>query len=74
MSKFLDKLPYTMLIPVAILLGLSPFVPEPHLVEKLRLLATGQLNRPLDIFDLLMHASPLILLAIKFLHQLRRAP
>lgn len=73
MSKFLDKIPYSMLIPVAILLGLSPFVPEPHLVEKMRLLVTGHLSRPLDIFDLLMHASPLTLLAVKVLHQLRRA-
>ena len=49
--------------------GLSPFKPEPHLVEKLRMLFTGTLTRPLDIFDLFFHATPLILLAIKFISE-----
>jgi hypothetical protein len=63
--QWLDKIPLTLLVPVALLLGLAPFVPEPHLVEKLRMLAAGTLRRPLDIFDLLYHAAPLALLALK---------
>ncbi len=59
-----------MLIPIALLLGLAPFQPEPHLIEKLRLLVKGQLQRPLDIFDLLMHGTPLVLLFIKALFNL----
>jgi hypothetical protein len=38
--------------------------PEPHLVEKLRMLSQGVLTKPIDIFDLFLHASaPLLLLA-----------
>lgn len=40
-------------------------MPEPHLVEKLRMLLAGTLVRPLDIFDLAMHATPLALLVLK---------
>ena len=56
---------YSILVPVAVLLALAPFVPEPHLVEKLRMLSRGQLSRPIDIFDLFLHATPLALLLVK---------
>jgi len=46
-------------------LGLAPFLPEPHVWEKLRMLATGTLSRPLDIFDLAMHGAPWLLLLAK---------
>ncbi len=46
-------------------LGLAPFAPEPHLVEKIRWLAAGGAGmRPLDLFDLLMHGAPWLWLAI----------
>jgi hypothetical protein len=51
----------------AILLGLAPFVPEPHLWQKLKMLAAGTLQRPIDIFDLLMHGLPVVLLVIKLI-------
>jgi hypothetical protein len=57
--------PYSILVPVAILLALAPFFPEPHLVEKLRMLFRGELRRPLDIFDLFLHGTPLVLLLVK---------
>lgn len=63
--KLLDGIPYPLLILASVLIGLAPFVPMPHLVEKLRMLADGQLSRPIDIFDLVMHAAPLMLLTIK---------
>ena len=62
---FIDKIPLMELTLIAVLLGLAPFFPEPHLWEKLKMLAAGTLVRPLDIFDLLMHATPLVLLLIK---------
>lgn len=65
--KWLDRLPLFPLVIAALMLGLAPFVPEPHLVEKLRMLAAGQLSRPLDIFDLLMHGTPALLLLLKLL-------
>lgn len=59
------RIPLRPLLLIALLLGLAPFRPEPHLVEKLRLLAHGDLRRPLDIFDLLLHAAPLIFLLLR---------
>ena len=63
MWTWLDKIPLLPLLVGALLLGAAPFVPEPHLVEKLRMLMAGELARPIDIFDLLLHgALPLLLL------------
>ena len=65
MMKWIDKLPLTALIIVALTLGLAPFSPQPHIVEKLGMLFDGSLTRPIDIFDLLLHGAPWILLALK---------
>ncbi len=65
MRAFLESLPWVLLVPAALLLALAPFRPEPHLVEKLRMLAAGTLKRPIDVFDLLLHAAPLALLVLK---------
>jgi hypothetical protein len=68
----LDRLSLgTVAIP-ALFLGLAPFVPEPHLWEKLKMLADGTLVRPIDIFDLFLHGAPLLLLAIKLVRLGRR--
>ncbi len=66
-SKFFEQLPWRFLIPAALLLGLAPFLPEPHLLEKLRMLGDGQLNQPMDIFDLCMHGAPFLLILGKLL-------
>lgn len=60
-------LPYGLLVPVAIVLGLAPIRPEPHLVEKCRMLIGGTLHRPIDIFDLCLHGTPVLLLVIRAL-------
>ena len=62
--KWLDRIPLTWAVLGTIWMALAPFVPEPHLVEKLRMLSQGTLSRPLDIFDLLMHATPVVLLPV----------
>lgn len=61
----LDQVPLWAAVLLALTLGLAPFVPEPHLVEKLRMLVAGHLIKPLDIFDLLYHAAPWLLLVAK---------
>lgn len=61
----LDAIPYGALVVLAVALGLAPFFPMPHLLEKLIMLKNGTLSRPIDIFDLLMHATPIILLIAK---------
>lgn len=59
------RLPWALVILACLTLGLAPFVPEPHIVEKLRMLAKGTLTRPLDIFDLVMHAAPFLAMFVK---------
>jgi len=63
--NWLDRAPLFLLIALAVWMAGAPFTPEPHLVEKLRLLFQGALTRPLDLFDLLMHAAPSVVLAVK---------
>lgn len=63
--RWLDNIPLPTLVIIALLLGLAPFTPEPHLWEKLRMLFNGELRRAIDIFDLLLHGTPWLLLALK---------
>jgi hypothetical protein len=65
--KWLDSIPYIYIAPLAILLALAPFSPEPYLWEKLKMLFAGTLVRPIDIFDLFLHGTPLLLLVLKML-------
>lgn len=63
--KWLDRFPLVWLVAIALWLAVAPVVPEPHLVEKLRLLGQGALSRPIDIFDLLLHGVPPLLLVLR---------
>ncbi len=63
--QWLDRISLSLLLPAAVLLALAPFVPEPHLWEKLKMLLSGTLTRPIDILDLFLHGVPLVLLALK---------
>ena len=67
MRRFLGRLPWLYLLPVSLLLAVMPVRPEPHLVEKVRMLANGQLSRPVDVFDLVLHGGPLLLIVLKLL-------
>ena len=61
----MNKLTWDLLIIACLTLGLAPFMPEPHIVEKLRMLFKGTLSRPIDWFDLLLHGTPWVLLILK---------
>ena len=63
--NWLDHISYPMLIVLAVFLALAPFHPEPHLVEKFRMLREGTLRRPLDIFDFFYHLLPIFVLTLK---------
>ena len=65
MKHWLDKIPLAPLVIIATALALAPIVPEPHLWQKLKMLAAGELGRPIDIFDLFLHGTPLVLLLFK---------
>ena len=65
MRKLFDRIPLLLLVALCLTLGLAPFQPMPHLLEKLGLLMAGQLSAPIDVLDLLLHAAPWVLLAVK---------
>ena len=51
---------------LAVGLGLAPFVPEPHLLGKLRWVAGGAVGMgAMDWFDLVMHGAPVVWLAVE---------
>ncbi|MCB1861461.1 MAG: RND transporter [Gammaproteobacteria bacterium] len=68
---WLDELPLAVLVLACLLLGLAPFMPEPHVWEKLKMLAGGTLSAPVDIFDLFLHGTPWVILLLK-LYRIRR--
>jgi len=63
--KWIDKISWPVIAILLATLGLAPFSPQPHVLEKLAMLFTGTLSRPIDIFDLLLHGTPWVLLGIK---------
>ncbi|WP_062153051.1 hypothetical protein [Beggiatoa leptomitoformis] len=65
MLRWLNRLPWLFLVVLCLTLGLAPFTPEPHVVEKLRMLWLGTLIKPIDIVDLFMHITPFLLLFFK---------
>ncbi|WP_069470381.1 RND transporter [Candidatus Marithrix sp. Canyon 246] len=68
--SWLNKLPWAMLIIGSLFLGLSPFMPEPHLFEKVRMLFEGNLHKPIDIFDLFLHGTFPLLLLLKSIYSI----
>jgi len=65
MQNYINQVPWVVVVLLCITLGLAPYTPQPHIIEKLILLTNGELNSPVDIFDFLMHLSPFILLTLK---------
>ena len=63
----LRKIPIPFLILLCLTLGLAPFAPEPHVWEKLKMLASGELVRPVDMFDMLLHGAPWLLLVARLM-------
>jgi hypothetical protein len=70
--SWLDRIPLGPLLVIALMLGLAPLHPEPHLWEKLKMLAAGELSRPIDIFDLLLHGTPVLLLLLRLGREVSR--
>ena len=64
---WLRQMPVIPLAIAAVMLALAPISPQPHLIEKLGMLFSGNLVRPIDIFDLILHATPITLLIVKLL-------
>ena len=73
MLRWLDRFPLVWLILLALWMLVAPVTPEPHLIEKIRMLSEGQLSKPLDTLDLLMHSAPALLLLIRLARLKRKA-
>lgn len=65
MYKILDKIPFTTLLLIAILMLILPISPMPHVVEKIIMLKNGELTKAIDIFDLFYHLIPSFILILK---------
>lgn len=70
----IDRIPLPLLIGLTLFMLGAPFVPEPHLVEKARMLAAGTLTRPIDIFDVFWHLLPAALLVVRLARMRGRTP
>jgi len=54
---------WKLVLMACLFLGLAPFVPEPHILGKLRWVAGGAVGmQPLDWLDLAWHGLPWVLL------------
>ncbi len=63
--RWIQSLSWPLVIILTLTLGLAPFKPEPHALEKLTMLFNGNLSKPIDIFDLFLHVTPWILFILK---------
>lgn len=70
LMNFIETQPWALFVFLCLTLGLAPYNP-PHLWEKLVMLFKGTLKRPMDWFDLLLHATPWVLLIFKWLITVR---
>lgn len=67
MLKYIDRIPLGPLVIITLVMAFAPFSPEPHLVEKSRMLVNGELNKAIDIFDLFWHSFLIVILAIRLI-------
>jgi hypothetical protein len=64
LTDTIAALPWATIVVACLTLGLAPFTP-PHIVEKLGMLFSGKLVKPIDWFDLVLHGTPWALAAVK---------
>lgn len=67
MLKYIDRIPLGPLVIITLVMAFAPFSPEPHLLEKSRMLAEGELSKAIDIFDLFWHSFLIVILVIRLL-------
>jgi len=54
-------------------LGLAPFVPEPHIVGKIKWIAGGAVGmQAMDWFDVFLHGTPWVLLLLSLILKLKK--
>lgn len=65
LTRLIERIPLWPLVFVAVIMGLAPLMPQPHVVQKLMMLFDGRLNNAVDIFDLFVHGTLPCLLVVK---------
>ena len=73
MWNLLDKIQFPILIGIAAFMLFAPFTPMPHVLEKMIMLKSGTLTKPVDIFDLFFHLIPTIALILKVYRHYHKA-
>jgi hypothetical protein len=68
MKTIIQSIPWSIVVLLCLTLGLAPYSPEPHVIEKLQLLISGRLHATVDVFDFLFHLSPFIIALIKLFY------
>ncbi|HBU29524.1 MAG: RND transporter [Thiobacillus sp. GWE1_62_9] len=71
--QFIDRIPLPLLLFLTIFMLGAPFAPEPHLLQKMRMLSEGALTQPLDIFDVFWHLAPAALLVMRLARMRNKA-
>lgn len=66
MKKWISNLNWVIILVFCFTIGLAPFSP-PHVFEKFIMLIGGDLIKPIDWFDFLLHGTPWILLVLKLI-------
>jgi len=72
--SWIVELPYGLLIVMAIFMAIAPIQPEPHLVQKFQWLMNGLPFKLIDVFDVLWHLLPMILITLKLWLSKKAAP
>ena len=67
MLKYIDRIPLGPLVIITLVMAFAPFSPEPHLLEKSRMLVQGELGKAIDIFDLFWHSFLIVILVLRLL-------
>lgn len=68
--KWIDRIPLLPLGLLAVFLSIAPLHPEPHLLEKTRMLVQGNLTHGIDIFDLFFHGSAPLLFVVRVIREI----
>ena len=71
LNKTLDALPFWPVVILAVIFALMPFG-EPHLVAKFIMLRDGVTLLPIDWFDIVVHAGPILIAALKVRRELQK--
>jgi len=66
-NKILDKLAYGPTVFLGLVFFMMPFYPEPHLVEKAKILMDGAVMEPRDWVDIVLHSTAGLVALTKFL-------